>query len=271
MAIKKSSARNNPVSQQEKPKRRKLFSNSGNKKVKKQADKAKRVKLSAPEPELKIIELESSNSSRFKRFKEQEFEYVPDEYIDDDFLTTADLMDAVAIVTHEKGHPIRIDNKYSRYMQILEVEGQDLGALSDEEQDRVVFNFTNFLIRYPYSLTFESTTLPTNTASQYGESNRIYREIVSQMSNPNIPTRIFRQLQDRLKILQNNMNMQEEVARILYNAEFLIIIHGDTPSELDKLVRACYSAGSAGFQPRIVSDKKKKQIIKQYNNPNERV
>lgn len=233
--------------------------------------KTRTLKISSSEPKLNIVELETSTSSRFKRFKEKEFQYVSEDEIDNDFLSTADLMDAVGIAVNEKGHPIKIDNKYSRYMQIMEVDGQDLGSLSDEEQDRVVDNFTNFLVRYPYSLTFESTTLPTNTNSQYGESNRIYREIVAQLSNPNIPVRIYKQLQDRLRLLQNNMNLEELVAQQLYNAEFLIIIHGDSPSELDKYVRACYSAGSSGFKPRIVSDAKKKQIIKQYNNQNERV
>lgn len=168
-------------------------------------------------------------------------------------------------------HPILIDNRYTRFLQILEIEGKDLSSLSDSEQMLVINSFTSFLTQYPYSMTFESTTLPTNTAIQYGDSNRIYKEYLLTLADPSLPKVKYNQIRERLLLLKNNMDMQEKVSQQLYNEELLVFIFADSPRELEKYVKTCLSASNKIIQVRIVKDNKKKQIIKQLNNPSERV
>lgn len=45
----------------------------------------------------------------------------------------------------------------------------------------------------------------------------------------------------------------------------------DSTRELEEYVKTCLSASNKIIQVRIVKDNKKKQIIKQLNNPSERV
>lgn len=235
--------------------------------ISKRNSKPKLSKQSSP----KRIPKKSSPNRLQKISQESTFIYEAPSHDEKNFLITAELIDTARIETTIPGHPIRIINPYSKYMQILEVEGKDLDSLSQPEQDEVVSDFASWLTEYQYDVIFETTKLPTNTRKQLISSLEILHEVQRQYANPDLSVRKYQQLKDREQVLKINILAQEEIANKLYNAEFLLLIHADTTAELEKRVKAAKSAGNKTYSPRIVSDNKKKQIIKQYNNQHEKV
>ena len=91
------------------------------------------------------------------------------------------------------------------------------------------------------------------------------------MSKTGISENRMEQLKDRESILMQNILSEEAVEQELYNAEFLIWLYGDTIEDLHRQVRKAQTSGNGDFVPVIVSASKKEQILKQYNNQNEKV
>ena len=57
----------------------------------------------------------------------------------------------------------------------------------------------------------------------------------------------------------------------VYNTEFILWLFAPSTSEMDELVRKAKTYGNNDFVPQDISVAKKEQIIKQYNNMNEKV
>ncbi len=78
------------------------------------------------------------------------------------------------------------------------------------------------------------------------------------------------QLEYRREILIHNIIVDEIVGREQYNTEFFIWIYGNSLQELESYVNLSNTL-SIGFRPSPISVEKKEQILKQYNNLNERI
>ena len=181
------------------------------------------------------------------------------------------MLDTKAILNNVKGQPIALENGYSGYLQIMEVRGKDLNSLSDNERQRTIQNFRKWNSEITFDYMFESTTLPTDTSEQIIESRRILNEVRREMSKTGISENRMEQLKDRESILMQNILSEEAVEQELYNAVFLIWLYGDTIEDLHRQVRKAQTSGNGDFVPVIVSASKKEQILKQYNNQNEKV
>jgi len=94
--------------------------------------------------------------------------------------------------------------------------------------------------------------------------------VIQQLLNPHLEERKKAQLEYRRDILIHNIIIDEIVGREQYNTEFFIWIYGRSLQELESYVNLSNSL-SIGFRPRPISIEKKEQILKQYNNLNERV
>ncbi|MDO4667504.1 MAG: hypothetical protein Q4A90_06680 [Streptococcus sp.] len=212
-------------------------------------------------------------NSRIGKIAESQFTYDYDtkEFENKDFLLTIDLIDTKSILTNVKGQPIALSNGYSGYLQILEVRGKDLNSLSDNERQRTIQNFRKWNSEIAFDYLFESTTLPTDTSEQIIESRRILHEVRREMNKTGVSKNRIQQLKDRESLLMQNIVSEEAVEQELYNAEFLIWLYGDTIEELQKKVRKVQTSGNNDFVPAIVPVSKKEQILKQYNNQNEKV
>ncbi|KXT83144.1 hypothetical protein ACVRXQ_06595 [Streptococcus panodentis] len=216
-------------------------------------------------------ETAGNGSSRIGKMAENQFTYDTKEFENRDFLSTVELLDTKAILSNVKGQPIALENGYSGYLQIMEVRGKDLNSLSDNERQRTIQNFRKWNSEITFDYLFESTTLPTDTSEQIIESRRILNEVRREMSKTGISENRMEQLKDRESILMQNILSEEAVEQELYNAEFLIWLYGDTIEELHRQVRKAQTSGNGDFVPVIVSANKKEQILKQYNNQNEKV
>ncbi len=67
------------------------------------------------------------------------------------------------------------------------------------------------------------------------------------------------------------MQVEESIQQEIYNTEFILWLFAPTTSEMDELVRKAKTYGNNDFIPQDISVAKKEQIIKQYNNMNEKV
>lgn len=216
-------------------------------------------------------ETTGNGNSRLGKIAENQFSYDTKEFENRDFLSTVELLDTKAILNNVKGQPIALENGYSGYLQIMEVRGKDLNSLSDNERQRTIQNFRKWNSEITFDNMFESTTLPTDTSEQIIESRRILNEVRREMSKTGISENRMEQLKDRESILMQNILSEEAVEQELYNAEFLIWLYGDTIEDLHRQVRKAQTSGNGDFVPVIVSASKKEQILKQYNNQNEKV
>ena len=192
----------------------------------------------------------------------EEFVYVPlNKKKRRDFLDTVAIADVKSILYGYPNQPIRLANGYSGYVQIFEVFGQDIQAMSNEEQAAIKVGFTLFLSGTTFDMMIQTTKLPTDVSSQSNELLRLLDEVKE---------RLIYQLRQREDILKTKYLVQQVVAINQQNIEFFIWVFGDTLAEIDSNTRTTLTiASSHGFAPKVVSVEKKEELLTQYYNFND--
>lgn len=214
----------------------------------------------------------------------EEFVYVPlNKKKRRDFLDTVAISDVKSILYGYPNQPIRLANGYSGYVQIFEVFGQDIQAMSNEEQAAVKVGFTLFLSGTTFDMMLQTTKLPTDVSSQSNEFLRLLDEVKQEQNAPELiindgdeldtianKERLIYQLRQREDILKTKYLVQQVVAINQQNIEFFIWVFGDTLAEIDSNTRTTLTiASSHGFAPKVVSVEKKEELLTQYYNFNE--
>lgn len=188
-----------------------------------------------------------------------------------DFLSTIKLMPIKGIMMNTRQQPLLMANGYAKYMQIMEIRGKDLYRISPNELKRTIANFEMWLNQMNGDLTFETTKLPTDTSEQVVEINRLRHEVMLEQNKTDKSQKELYQLQERQRLLDNQLMAEEAVEAELYNTEYLLFLFDDTLEGLQRQVYRAMTSGNNDFVPKLVSAEKKAQIYKQYNNPNEKV
>ena len=214
----------------------------------------------------------------------EEFVYVPlNKKKRRDFLDTVAISDVKSILYGYPNQPIRLANGYSGYVQIFEVFGQDIQAMSNEEQAAVKVRFTLFMSGTTFDMMLQTTKLPTDVSSQSNEFLRLLDEVKQEQNAPELiindgddldtianKERLIYQLRQREDILKTKYLVQQVVAINQQNIEFFIWVFGDTLAEIDSNTRTTLTiASSHGFAPKVVSVEKKEELLTQYYNFNE--
>ncbi|QGU81743.1 hypothetical protein BSR19_11500 (plasmid) [Streptococcus salivarius] len=214
----------------------------------------------------------------------EEFVYVPlNKKKRRDFLDTVAIADVKSILYGYPNQPIRLANGYSGYVQIFEVFGQDIQAMSNEEQAAVKVGFTLFLSGTTFDMMLQTTKLPTDVSSQSNEFLRLLDEVKQEQNAPELiindgddldtianKERLIYQLRQREDILKTKYLVQQVVAINQQNIEFFIWVFGDTLAEIDSNTRTTLTiASSHGFAPKVVSVEKKEELLTQYYNFND--
>lgn len=214
----------------------------------------------------------------------EEFVYVPlNKKKRRDFLDTVAISDVKSILYGYPNQPIRLANGYSGYVQIFEVFGQDIQAMSNEEQAAVKVGFTLFLSGTTFDMMLQTTKLPTDVSSQSNEFLRLLDEVKQEQNAPELiindgddldtissKERLIYQLRQREDILKTKYLVQQVVAINQQNIEFFIWVFGDTLAEIDSNTRTTLTiAPSHGFAPKVVSVEKKEELLTQYYNFND--
>ncbi|SDL75987.1 hypothetical protein [Streptococcus equinus] len=185
-----------------------------------------------------------------------------------DLHSSVELLDVKNIINNHKAYIELVDYGY---LQLMEISGKDLGSLSYNEVNRTLDNFEKWITDFNTNVQIEVTTLPTDTTTQIADL-RHHLSLVRQEKAKLFPTsRRYRQLEDRERLLHNNMQVEESIQQEIYNTEFILWLFAPTTSELDELVRKAKTYGNNDFVPQEISREKKEQILKQYNNMNEKV
>lgn len=188
-----------------------------------------------------------------------------------DFVSTVNLMDIKGILYNTRNNPLIMSYNYATYMQILEIRGKDLYRISKSELDRTIANFEGWLNQVNFDTTFYTTKLPTDTSEQVIEMNRLRNEVRRELNNLERSEKELYQLQERQRLLENQLLAEEAVESELYNTEYLLFIFDDSIEGLQRKVNRVMTAGNNDFIPKLVSLEKKEQIYKQYNNQNEKI
>ncbi|HBJ22889.1 MAG TPA: hypothetical protein DDY67_02420 [Streptococcus salivarius] len=214
----------------------------------------------------------------------EEFVYVPlNKKKRRDFLDTVAISDVKSILYGYPNQPIRLANGYSGYVQIFEVFGQDIQAMSNEEQAAIKVGFTLFLSGTTFDMMLQTTKLPTDVSSQSNEFLRLLDEVKQEQNAPELiindgddldtiarKERLIYQLRQREDILKTKYLVQQVVAINQQNIEFFIWVFGDTLAEIDSNTRTTLTiASSHGFAPKVVSVEKKEELLTQYYNFND--
>lgn len=198
---------------------------------------------------------------RFQPSKHQTQDYY-------DLHSAVELIDVKNIINNHKAYIKLVDYGY---LQLMEISGKDLGSLSYNEVNRTLDNFEKWITDFNTNVQIEVTTLPTDTTTQIADL-RHHLSLVRQEKAKLSPTsRRYRQLEDRERLLHNNMQVEESIQQEIYNTEFILWLFAPSTSEMDELVRKAKTYGNNDFVPQDISVAKKEQIIKQYNNMNEKV
>ena len=198
---------------------------------------------------------------RFRPSKHQTQDYY-------DLHSSVELLDVKRIINNHKAYIELIDDGY---LQLMEISGKDLGSLSYNEIQRTLDNFEKWITDFNTNVQIEVTTLPTDTTTQIADL-RHYLSLVRQEKAKLSPTsRRYQQLADREGLLINDLQVEESIQQEIYNTEFILWLFAPTTSEMDELVRKAKTYGNNDFVPQDISVAKKEQIIKQYNNMNEKV
>lgn len=185
-----------------------------------------------------------------------------------DLHSCVELLDVKSIIDNRQAYIQLVDYGY---LQLMEIPGKDLGSLSYNEIRRTIDNFEKWLTDFNTDIQIETTTLPTNTDTQMMDL-RHHLSLVRQEKAKLLPdSRRYLQLHDREMILINELQVEESIQQEIYNTEFILWLFAPTMSELDDLVRKAKSYGNNDFVPQEITRIKKEQIIKQFNNMNEKV
>ena len=195
----------------------------------------------------------------------EEFVYVPlNKKKRRDFLDTVAISDVKSILYGYPNQPIRLANDYSGYVQIFEVFGQDIQAMSNEEQAAIKVGFTLFLSGTAFDMMIQTTKLPTDVSSQLIINDG------DDINNISRKERLVYQLRQREDILKTKYLVQQVIAINQQNIEFFIWVFGDTLAEIDSNTRTTLTiASSHGFAPKVVSVEKKEELLTQYYNFND--
>lgn len=185
------------------------------------------------------------------------------------FLAAIDILDVKSILYSQINQPIALKNGYAGYLQICEVYGRDVQVMSEEEQQEIIWGYTQWLSSLDFDITEQTTTLPTDTSPQVAEWMRILQTIRKDILSPDLSFRQKKQLEQRQFITTLNIVVEEVVGQSQYNTEFFVWIFGDTLQDLNKNTSLAFSA-SNNFQIHNISSDKKEMIIKQYYNYNEK-
>lgn len=156
------------------------------------------------------------------------------------------------------------------YMQILEVQGKDLDSLSNAEVKRTLENFLYWLSVFNDDVTFYTTKLPTDTSQQISYLENVLQTVRMEIKDCRNQRRLA-QLRDRERLLQNSIQIEKQIQEELYNVEFLLFVFAKTKNKLDEVVRRATTSGNQDFVPQVVTLKKKIQILRQFNNMNDKV
>ncbi|MCQ9212408.1 MULTISPECIES: hypothetical protein [unclassified Streptococcus] len=184
-----------------------------------------------------------------------------------DLYSCVELLDVKRILENRQEY-IELRNGY--YLQFLEIPGKDLDSLSEAEVVRTLRNFEIWLSKFSEDGTIESTILPTNTDSQIFYQRKALAEVERAMKQEKVE-RLYLQLKDRKERLLEEILIEEQIQKEFYNAEFILWLFAETITELDEVVRKAKNSGNHDFVPREISRLKKEQILKQYNNMNEKI
>ncbi|MDO4667065.1 MAG: hypothetical protein Q4A90_04425 [Streptococcus sp.] len=185
-----------------------------------------------------------------------------------DLHSCVELLDVKSIIDNRQAYIQLVDYGY---LQLMEIPGKDLGSLSYNEIRRTIDNFEKWLTDFNTDIQIETTTLPTNTDTQMMDL-RHHLSLVRQEKAKLLPdSRRYLQLLDREMILRQELQVEESIQQEIYNTEFILWLFAPTTSELDDLVRKAKSYGNNDFVPQDITRIKKEQIIKQFNNMNEKV
>lgn len=185
-----------------------------------------------------------------------------------DLHSAVELIDVKNIINNHKAYIELVDYGY---LQLMEISGKDLGSLSYNEVNRTLDNFEKWITDFNANIQIEVTTLPTDTTTQIADL-RHHLSLVRQEKAKLSPTsRRYQQLADREGLLINDLQVEESIQQEIYNTEFILWLFAPTTSEMDELVRKAKTYGNNDFVPQNISATKKEQILKQYNNMNEKV
>lgn len=258
------------------PKELKKLAREQQKAERKAAKEAKRkTKRNKKAPEVEQIDLGERAGD--------EFIYVPaDKKKRKDFLDTVALSDFKSILYGYPNQPIRLANGYSGYLQIFEVFGQDIQAMSEAEQAAIIASFTLFLSGTTFDIAIQTTKLPTDVTSQSNELMRILDDVrqaqnspellVSERNTPEEVERIERklyQLRQREDILLVKYLIQQLIAINQQNIEFFIWVFADSLAEMDANTRTTATIAAPNFAPKVISAEKKEELLRQFYNFND--
>lgn len=185
-----------------------------------------------------------------------------------DLHSCVELLDVKSIIDNSQAYIQLVDYGY---LQFMEIPGKDLGSLSYNEIRRTLDNFEKWLSDFNTDVQVQVTTLPTNTTSQITDLRHHLSQVRQSKARLLPDSRPYLQLQDREVWLLNHIQIEENIQQEIYNTEFILWLFAPTTTDLDDLVRKAKSYGNNDFVPQDITRAKKEQIIKQYNNMNEKV
>lgn len=177
--------------------------------------------------------------------------------------TGAELVPFVRI-TKDRQEYVQLKD-HAGFIQLMEITGKDLNSLGSAEVQRTLVGFYDWLTKFNTDFEFYTTKLPTNTSNQVAFQKRCLMQVRRELNDVRDP-RLVAQLQDRERILMNAIGNEDQIKNEIYNAEFILILFGKTPADLDASVQKAADYGGGQIRPQVVSHEKKIQILKQYNN-----
>ncbi|MHB9782046.1 hypothetical protein ACXM1Q_004795 [Streptococcus sp. 10F2] len=185
-----------------------------------------------------------------------------------DLHSSVALLDVKGIIDNRQAYIQLVDYGY---LQLMEIPGKDLGSLSYNEIKRTLENFEKWLSDFNTNIQIETTTLPTNTDTQITDLRHHLSRVREEKAKLFPDSDSYAQLDDREEWLRKEIQVEESIQQEIYNTEFILWLFAPTTTDLDELVRKAKSYGNSDFVPQEITKIKKEQILKQFNNMNEKV
>lgn len=156
------------------------------------------------------------------------------------------------------------------YADMLTIRGQGVETMAAKQQMFVIEGYMGFLRAFLEDSKVIVSPFPADTSAQQRYSSKMYAAVTDRLRQTTDPKQ-RRQLQTRLRYINDQLQTNVQVEKELYNQEYILLIFGRNVRQLRDLRDNAIRWGGSSVILSQMDRKHKKEAMFRINNMNSRL